>query len=268
MNDPEYRIVNIGLVKRPNPPVRERFDEQEMERLVTSIRENGILVPILVVQRGNEFEVVDGDRRLNAAWKADLREVPVLVRAIDDSQVHVQRMLANLDRDDTDPVSEAKYVANLIHSGAFDFETISAKLGRSREWIEGRLTIAEMPAYMQDALSSKAISLGVCMELHGIADEGTKERYFREALRSGMTIHSARYNRLIVNEAIEALAQQGQVPSEDTIPSVQQVPQARCAITDELLPVTAMRMIRVGIQQLEDARNRASASHAARGGAS
>ena len=250
-NGGEQKTVNIGLVERPNPPVREFFDEQELSRLESSIRENGILVPLLVVPRGDKFEVVDGDRRLKAAWNVGLREVPVMVYALSDKQVHIQRMLANLDRHDTDPVSEAKYIARLIHAKQFSFKELAAKLGRSAAWIEGRLTIAEMPAYMQAALSEQKLSLGVCMELHLIKDEGTKERYFNEAMRNGMSVRAAQFNRMIVNEAIDALAEQGEAPSEATLPTVQKVPEVRCAITGEVLPVTETRMIRVGIRQYE-----------------
>lgn len=164
-------------------------------------------------------------------------------------------MLANLDRHDTDPVSEAKYIARLIHNGTFDLDTLAKKLGRSPEWIEGRITIAEMPDYMQTALSSQQVSLGVCMELHQIKDAATKERYFRDAMRNGMTVHAAQYNRMMVNEALESLASQDVAPTPENVPSVSIIPKAFCALTDELLPVNEMRMVRVGIRHLEEARS-------------
>ncbi len=252
MHGQEILRVNIGLVERPDPPVREHFDEQEMERLVASIRENGILVPLMVVRRGDKFEVVDGDRRLNAAWKADVREVPVVVHALDDNQVHIQRMLANLDRHDPDPVSEAKYCARIIANKTFTIEELASKLGRSMDWIEGRITIAEMPDFMQSALSQKTMTLGVAMALHQIRDEATKERYFKEAMRNGMSVSAANYNMLAVNEAIDALAEQGAEITEATVPTESRIPQMPCAITGELLPINEMRMVRVGIKNLDN----------------
>jgi len=254
MHEPQIQMANIGLVDRPNPPVREKFDEVEMERLVASIRENGILVPLMVVARENRFEVVDGDRRLQAAWTAGLREIPVVVHVLDASQVHVQRMLANLDRHDPDPVSEAKYIAKLIYDKTFTFEEISKKLGRSEAWIQGRLTIAEMPAYMQAALSEDKIKLGVALELQEIKDEGTKERYHTEALRNGMSVHSARYNRMVVNEAIEALAESGQTATPENLPTTIEEPMVKCAISDEVVPLNSTRFVRVSVSSLEAAR--------------
>lgn len=248
MEHEQNKIVNIGDVVRPVPPVRDHFDEQELQRLATSIRENGILVPLLCRPKDGKYEVIDGDRRLAAAWKAELREVPIMVRNLNDEQTHIQRMLANLDRHDPDPVSEAKYIAEVVGNKVFTIEEFATKLGRTIDWVEGRLTIAEMPPYMKDALSEAKISLGVCMELHKIKDTATKERYFREAMQSGMTIHAAKVSTLIVNEAIEALERQELPVTEESVPRVQTIPNVRCAYTGEVLPVTATRSVRVGIE--------------------
>jgi ParB/RepB/Spo0J family partition protein len=251
MSNGEQKEVNIGLVVRPVPPVREHFDEQELASLTKSIRENGVLVPLMVRQLGDKFEVVDGDRRLAAAWAAGLRKIPVMVHPLSDSETHLQRLLANLDRHDPDPVSEAKYIAKIIHKKTFTIPEFAKKLGRTINWIEGRLTIAEMPEYMRQALSTQEISLGVCMELHNITDAKTKERYFRDALRNGMTVHTAKVNSLMVNEAIEAVAETGEEITEQTIPTNVRVPRSRCAYTGEEMPITQMRMVRVGIDNYE-----------------
>lgn len=251
MNESEQKTINIGLIERPIPPIREFFDEEEMATLVASIRENGILVPLLVRQKGDKYEVVDGDRRLAAAWSAGVREIPVIVRALTDRATHIQRMLANKDRADTDPVSEAKYIARLIGEKIFTAEEYAEKIGRSIDWVADRLAIAQMPKYMQDGLSFKKVPLGVCLEISQVKDEGTMERYFKEAIRSGMTIHAAKISRMTVNEAIDALAEQAKPITEENLPSVQIIPQVRCELTGDMLPITGTRMIRVGIENYE-----------------
>lgn len=246
MNETEQKTVNIGLIERPIPPIREFFDEQDLARLVASIRENGILVPLLVRPKNDRYEVIDGDRRLAAAWSAGLREVPIIIRTLTDKDTHIQRMLANKDRADTDPVSEAKYIARLIYEKIFTADEYAEKIGRSVDWISDRLAIAEMPEYMQLALANKNMSLGVCLELSQVKDPSTKERYFREALRSGMTVHAAKISRLMVNEAIDALAESAKPITEENLPPVQIIPQVRCELTGEMLPITGTHMIRVG----------------------
>jgi len=255
MQDGEKITVNIGLVCRPEPPVRDHFDQQELDRLTQSIRDEGILQPLLVVPRGDKYEVIDGDRRLAAAWAAGLREVPVLVRNLSPEQVHVHRMLANLDRHDPDPVSEAKYIARLIASEIWTPEIAAAKLGRSIAWVEGRLTIAEMPDYMREALSTGELKLGVAMELNQIADESTKKSYFREAVRSGMTIHAAKLSVIAVNEAIESTRARGEEITEESTPPPVLIPKVKCALTDEVLLVTQTQMVRVGIENYQKYRS-------------
>lgn len=245
MHEQQIRTVSIGEIDRPVPPVREHFDEKEMAGLIESIRENGILVPLMVVERNNRLEVVDGDRRLNAAWQAGVKQIPVVVHALTDEQVHIQRMLANMDRHDPDPVSEAKYCARLIHAKTFTVETLSKKLNRSQAWVEDRLVIAEMPEYMQVGLSEQSMSLGVCLQLNQILDERTKRSYFTEALRNGMTVHAAEYNRLMVNETISSLRAQGEEVNEETVP-VQVVEQkVPCQLTDRMVPISRTRMYRI-----------------------
>ena len=252
MYENKLETINIGRIERPDPPVRVHTDEQEMARLVSSIKEHGILVPLLVRQRGDRFEVIDGDRRLSAAWTAGLREVPVMVRNLDDRQTHIQRMLSNKDREDTDPVSEAKYIAKTIEDGIISVTEWCDAIGRSDKWIADRLEIATMPEYMQAALVGKKVSLGVCLEINQVSDELTKERYFYDAMRSGMTVHAAQISRMAVNEAIEALEVRGEQVTENAVPEIQTVPRARCAYTGELLLITEMRMVRVGIRSHEN----------------
>jgi ParB family chromosome partitioning protein len=248
MHENNQKEVNIGLIERPIPPIREYFEEEDMERLVASIRENGILVPLLVRPKGDTYEVIDGDRRLAAAWTAGIRQIPIIIRALDDRETHIQRMLANKDRADTDPVSEAKYIARLISEKIFTPEEYAEKIGRSVDWIADRLAIAEMPQYMQNALQAKVVPLGVCLEIVQVKDTGTMERYFREAVRSGMTIHAARISRMTVNEAIDALAESEKPITEEDLPPVQIIPQVRCELTGEMIPITGTHMIRVGTE--------------------
>lgn len=246
-----FKVVSIGLVERPVPPIRGHFTEQEMDRLVSSIRDNGVLSPLMVRPREDRYEVVDGDRRLHAAFTAGVREVPVMVYDLNDRETHILRMLANKDREDTDPVSEAKYISATVADGSMTIEDWCKEMGRSVAWVEDRLAIAEMPEYMQVAIASKTIALGVALELNQVRDDGTKERYFYDALRSGMTIHAAHISRLAANEAIDALREQGQEITEAVVPAAELVPKARCAITGELMPITAMRLVRVGIENYE-----------------
>ena len=189
----ESKNVNIQLIDRPVPPVRLQFDEEEVQSLTEAIREQGILVPLLVVPRGDRYEVIDGDCRLEAANRLRLREVPCVVRDTSDGEVHTLRLLANLARSNPDPVSEAVYIASAIKSGATTRENLASKLHHGVGWIDDRLAIAEMPEYLQDAIREKKISLGVALELIYIQDPKVLADFVEAALRDGMNIETAKH---------------------------------------------------------------------------
>ena len=126
-----YQLINTQLIDRPVPPVRQQFDETEIQSLTDSIREKGILVPLLVRPRGERFEVIDGDCRLEAAFRNRLREVPCVVRDTGDGETHILRMLANLDRSNPDPVSEAIYISKVLESKSINLPDLAAKLRRT-----------------------------------------------------------------------------------------------------------------------------------------
>ena len=138
-----------------------------------------------------------------------------------------------------------------IGEGVFPAESYAEKAGRSLVWVSSRLEIAQMPDYMQQALSEQKINLGVALELYLIKDANTCQRYFFEAVRSGMSNHAAKVIRLQMNEAIEALQDQGQAVTAETLPAITTVPRVPCELTGALLPINETRMIRVGVRPFE-----------------
>ena len=241
----EVQVINVQDIDRPNPPVRISFVEEEIASLTESIRDKGILVPLLVRRVGERFEVIDGDCRLEAAVRLRLREVPCMVRDSGDSETHVLRLLANLDRSNPDPVSEAVYIAKAIASGAITAEALVQKLNRSPQWIENRLTIAEMPAYMQDALRAKELPLGIALELMEIDEEDYRQSYMEVAIRDGMTVRTARDS---VREFFRVKEIRDRAANPAEAPPLPEVPVQifySCAACGEPAPDRELRFVRV-----------------------
>ncbi len=244
----EAQTINVQLIDRPVPPVRTQFNEDEIAALTESIREQGILVPLLVRRTGERYEVIDGDCRLEAACRLRLREVPCMVRDATDRETHVLRMLANLERNDPDPVSEAIYIAKAITSGILTAEDFAQKLKRSIEWVENRLAIATMPDYMQELLRSKQLGLGVALHLVQIDDDSVRERWTYSAVRDGMTERGARESLKQFRD-IKEMQQQAEpgaaAPAIPEAPPVILWPCVRCGQNAES---NALRFVRIHIQ--------------------
>ena len=241
----EIQQISISQIDRPNPPIRLSLDGPEIEALTESVRSEGILTPLLLRRKGERYEVIDGDRRLEAAYRLRLATVPSMVRDASDSETHVLRIIANLERSDTDPVSDAIYYSKIIASEVLTADELAQKLHRSVEWVMDRLAISEMPDYLQDALRGKKVSLGAAFALAQITDERVRRDWVAAAVRDGMSVRGAedalreflRYaDQHGTNEEGAVL---GDLPSA---PPVIYFPCARCGVAS---PLEDLKLVRI-----------------------
>ena len=112
-NEPEAILSISEIVRNPNQP-RKTFDEDKLAELADSIRQNGVLQPILVRRKGQKYEIVAGERRYQASKLAGLKEIPAVVREIDDDKVFQLALIENLQRSDLSPIEEAKGYKQLL----------------------------------------------------------------------------------------------------------------------------------------------------------
>lgn len=150
---------------------RRMFDETEIEMLAQSIRENGIIQPIVVRPIGeNLYEILAGERRWRAADRAGLHEVPVIIRqAISDQQALEIALLENIQRQDLSPIEEAEGYQKLIREFGYTQEGIAQALGKSRPHVANTLRLLNLPTRIIDALGKKTISAGHARVLLGIS---------------------------------------------------------------------------------------------------
>src|SRR5690606_25934852 len=130
---------------------RTRMDEVALEDLAASIREQGVMQPILVrpVDAGR-FEIIAGERRWRAARKAGLREVPVLVKAVPDQAALALALIENIQREDLDPIEEARGLARLIDEFGITHDEAAKAVGRSRSAVSNLLRLTQLPKPVQD----------------------------------------------------------------------------------------------------------------------
>ena len=141
---------------------RHRFEEEELEALAASIRENGILQPILVrpLASGEGYEIVAGERRWRAAQRARLHEVPVIVRALDDGQALELALVENLQRQDLNAIEEAEGYLRLIEEFGHSAEGLARHIGRSRSHVANTLRLLTLPAAVKAMVEEGALTAG------------------------------------------------------------------------------------------------------------
>lgn len=184
--------VDPARIDRGTRQPRTNFDDGKLEELKLSIKEHGILEPLLVTEKsGGRFELIAGERRLRAARAAGLKTVPVLVRHADDLEKLELSLIENLQRQDLNPIEEAEGYRELVHAFGLTQEEVAKKVGRSRETISNALRMLELPTEMQRAIASGKISPAHGRTLLSIDSPSAREEVFRRMMEEKLTVREA-----------------------------------------------------------------------------
>ncbi|NGP45206.1 ParB/RepB/Spo0J family partition protein [Bacillaceae bacterium SIJ1] len=165
---------------RPNPyQPRKHFDKQALHELAESIKTHGVLQPVIVRQSIKGYDLVAGERRFRASREAGLQEIPAVIKTMTDQQMMELALLENLQREDLSPIEEASAYQKLMEELSLTQEQLAARLGKSRPHIANHVRLLTLPAYIQDLISNKKLSMG-----HGRALLGLKNKNQLKSLMS------------------------------------------------------------------------------------
>jgi len=147
------------ITTNPDQP-RLRLDEKRLQELVISIRENGILQPVLVRPRGNGYQLIAGERRLSAAQRAGLLKIPAVVRAVPDDRLLELALVENIQREPLNPIEEAQAYENLISATDGTQEKVAERLGKDRSTVSNSLRLLKLPPHVKGLVSDGKLSPG------------------------------------------------------------------------------------------------------------
>lgn len=166
-------VLDISKIK-PNPDQpRRQFNEQELNELSDSIKQNGVLQPLLVRKVGNYYEIVAGERRYQASKLAGLKKVPVIIREISDEDVFKLALIENLQRSDLTPIEEARGYKQLIKEKDLTQEELSRILSKSRSAITNTLRLLDLPEAVQGFVADGLLTAGHARAILAVpSDEG------------------------------------------------------------------------------------------------
>jgi ParB family transcriptional regulator, chromosome partitioning protein len=199
------REVAISSIRPNSRQPRTYFDEEAMSALAASIRELGVLQPILVREIEGEsesYELIAGERRWRAARRAGLQTIPVLAQVeTGDSQSLEQALVENLHREDLNPLEEAAAYQQLIDDFSFTHEQVAKRVGKSRAAVTNTLRLLQLPAGVQRALADATISAGHARALLGTPDRALQEAIVTRIIAEGLTVR-------VVEDEIRRLQEQ------------------------------------------------------------
>ncbi|HLY45922.1 MAG TPA: ParB/RepB/Spo0J family partition protein [Stellaceae bacterium] len=210
------RSVPIEAI-RPSPfQPRRRFAEAELEGLAQSIREKGIVQPLLVrplgeTADGAEFELVAGERRWRAAQRVGLHEVPIVVRVLGDSEVIEIALVENLQREDLSPLEEAEAYSRLAREFGRSQASLAEAVGKSRSHVANTLRLLALPAPVRQHLEAGALSAGHARALLAASDPAALAQ---EVVRRGLNVRAT--ERLVRRRMAQPASRPGPLRDADT----------------------------------------------------
>ncbi len=191
VNDPAFFHCPVHAIK-PNPAQpRKSFDHPEFDELVASVREKGILTPLLVTRGSSGYQLIAGERRWRAAQKAGIETVPVVVRESTPSEALELALIENIHRSDLNPIEEAEAYRQCIEGGSLTQEELARRLGKDRSTITNMLRLLTLPSFVQQDLLEERLSMGHARVLAGLKKSGDQRTLRDLILKMGLSVRQA-----------------------------------------------------------------------------
>lgn len=181
--------IDVGLV-RPNPhQPRRHFDPEGIEELAESLRQHGVLQPIVVRQAGGIFELIAGERRLRAAQRIGMTQIPALVRRdVSDDLMLELALVENVQRRDLDPIERALGYRQLLEQLSLTQDEVAQRVGLKRATVTNHIRLLELPAPVQEALVRGLISMGHARALLGVPDATLRVDLAAKVVEEGWSV--------------------------------------------------------------------------------
>ena len=184
----EVTFLKTDLVQDNPFQPRTHYDENKLTELKASIKEKGILVPILVRLKDGKYQVVAGERRLKAARSLSVQEIPAIVREVSDQEALVLALIENIQREELNPIEEAEAYKKLIEEFRYTQDMVAESVGKDRSTITNLLRLLKLPAEIRQSVYDGGLSVGHARALLGVEASGEQKRLFDLVIRKGLSV--------------------------------------------------------------------------------
>ena len=207
----ETKVAVEDVIPNPNQP-RTHFNETELEELADSIKEHGILQPLIVREKEDKYEIIAGERRYQAAKIAGLEEVPVIVKDVDDQTMLEMALIENLQRSDLNPIEEAKGYKQLIQTSGMTQEELAKTVSKSRSSITNSLRLLDLPEEIQQMLYEGKLTAGHARAILAVPDEEARIQLAHKVVDEGMSVRATENLAPLYSGKEEARRQRAAAP--------------------------------------------------------
>lgn len=182
--------IPIDLIDPSALQPRSVFDDAKLDELARSISANGVVQPLLLRRKGSRFELIAGERRWRAAQRAGLAKVPAIIRTVSDDKVLELALIENIQREDLNPIEEARAYKKLIDTIGLTQETVAERVGRDRSYVTNYLRLLRLPEDLQDLLQSGRLSTGHARAILGTDQPDIQRRLARKVIEQDLSVRA------------------------------------------------------------------------------
>lgn len=179
------REIDITRIQRNPDQPRVQFDEAALDELAQSIRERGVLQPILLRPDGDSFQIIAGERRWRAAQRAQLHSIPAIIREIDESTTAELALIENIQRQDLNPLEEAEGYRQLIHRHGHTQDDVGRIVHKSRSHVANLLRLLDLPPFVRESLARGDINMG---HARAVATADDPDKLTREIIARDLSV--------------------------------------------------------------------------------
>ena len=204
-SQPEGAVVTLKtteLEPNRNQP-RKTFDEDKIEELSDSIKQHGVITPLLVTKRGDSYMIVAGERRWRAAKKAGLKEVPVVIKDLTDEEIAELAIIENLQREDINSIEEAFAFKMLIDQYSYTQDQVASRISKSRVYVTNSLRLLKLCEKVQKMVIDEMLSAGHARALLPITDAEEQERIALQVFDNKLSVRET--EKLVKNKGKSAV---------------------------------------------------------------
>lgn len=198
--------IEIGLIDRNEEQPRKSFDEKALKELAQSIKQHGIIQPLILQKNGDRYQIVAGERRFRAARLAGLKKVPAIIKEYTEQEMSEISIIENLQREDLNPIESAKAIARLIEQFNLTQEVVADKIGKSRPAVANTLRLLTLPEEIIKYIEAGKLSAGHARTLLAVEDKKKMLELANLAISKKLSVRD-----------LELLVRKLNKPTKDTI---------------------------------------------------
>lgn len=186
----EDRILYVDVSKIKENPLqpREKFDQKKLDDLIASIKEKGVVQPVIVRSKDGEYELIAGERRIRAARALGVEEVPVIVRDVSDADALELALIENIQREELNAIEEAKAFQRLMADFGFNQEEVAKAVGKDRATVANTIRLLGLPKRAQEMIAEGGLSAGHAKALLSLSGEHTILKLANSIVKKGLSV--------------------------------------------------------------------------------